>query len=104
MKVFPGPPHVLKSMDSTEFPGDQAVNFHGIELRVAAVTELIRSHGENTFYYMSICARYYREKAHNELFPTRKSFPHLSREQRDSIYRRAIEMAAQDAANGIPRP
>jgi hypothetical protein len=91
-------------MDSTEYPADQAVKFHGTELRLVAVTELIRSHGENNFYHIAICARYYKEEAHKELFPTRKSFPHLTREQRNSIYRRAIEMAEQDAANGTPRP
>jgi hypothetical protein len=93
-----------KPMGSSKSPGDPAVKFHGMELRLAAVTELIQSQADNVFYQISICARYYKEKAHKELFPTRKSFPHLNREQRDSIYRRAIEMAQQDAANGIPRP
>ena len=91
-------------MDSTEFPADQAVKFHGVELRLAAVTELIRSHGEHTFYQIAICARYYKEQALKELFPTGRTMPRLTREQRKSVYRRAIEMAQDDAGNGISRP
>jgi hypothetical protein len=91
-------------MDSPKSPGEPALQFHGIRLRLAAITELIQSQADNVFMKNAVCARYYREKAHKELFPTRKSLPHLSREERDSIYRRAIEMAQQDAANGIPRP
>ena len=91
-------------MDSSKSPADPVFKFHGMDLRLAAITELIQSQADNVFYQIAICARYFKEEAHKELFPTRKSFPHLSREQRDSIYRRAIEMAEQDAANGTPRP
>ena len=91
-------------MDSVNFSADQVVKFYGMELGLAAVTELIRSHGENTFYQISICARYYKEQALKELFPTGRTMPHLTREQRKSVYGRAIEMAQHDAANGISRP
>jgi hypothetical protein len=100
----PGQPHVSKPMDSPKFPADPVIKFHGMELRLAAVTELIQSQADNVFYQIAICARYFKEGAHKELFPTRKSFPHLSREQRNAIYRRAIEMAEQDSANGTLRP
>lgn len=91
-------------MDSTEKPTTTVLQFHGISLRLAAITELIQSQADNALLKNAVCARYYKEKAHKELFPTRKSLPHLSREQRNSIYRRAIEMVEQDAANGTPRP
>jgi hypothetical protein len=102
--LFPAPPRILKSMDSVNFSADQVVKFYGMELRLAAVTELIRSHGENTFFQLGICARYYKEHALKELFPTRRSLQHLTPEQRKSVYGRAIEMAEDDAANGISLP
>ena len=91
-------------MADTKTPPDQIVNFHSTELRFAAVAELLRSHCGNTYRQIAICARYYKERALKELFPTGRTLPHLPPEQRKSVYRRAIEMAQHDAANGISRP
>jgi hypothetical protein len=91
-------------MHNLEIPAHPPIKFYAMELRLVAVTELIRSHGENTFFHLAICARFYKEQALKELFPMRRSLQHLTPEQRQSVYRQAIEMAEQDAANGTSRP
>jgi hypothetical protein len=91
-------------MDDTQTAVDSVVNFYSTELRLAAVTELILSHCDNTYRQIGICARYYKEAALGDLFPDHNWINHLRAEERKAVHLRAIEMANADAKNGIARP
>jgi hypothetical protein len=54
-------------------PVELVVDFRNTELRLAAISELIRSHGANTYMQIEICAHYYKQGALKELFPNRAS-------------------------------
>jgi len=78
--------------------------FSESELRLAAISELIRSHGANTYIQVEICARHYKQRALKELFPNRDWISGLRNDQKDAVYSRAIQIAEQDARMQVSRP
>jgi hypothetical protein len=79
---------------------DRLLEFNGHTLRLVAVTQTILSQDENTAVQLSMCARFYKEAALTELFPSRNWIPHLAIEDRCAVYGRAIQLVKQDAQRG----
>src|SRR4051794_39158915 len=87
-----------------ESPTELVVHFRNTELRLAAISELIRSHRADTHTKIEICARHYKKRALNELFPNRAWISALTNDQKDAVYSRAIQIAQRDARMQVSRP
>ena len=73
------------------------VEYRGETLRVNTVIELIRAQEGHQWLALIKCARHYKERAFEELFPHRSSMTFLSVRQRQAVHNRAIELALEDA-------
>lgn len=76
---------------------ERVLKFNRYTLRLVAVTETLRSQDENTAVQISMCARFYKEAAFTELFPSRNWIAQLPIEARRAVYWRAIQLVKKDA-------
>jgi hypothetical protein len=90
----------LSSPGGDDPSSDRLLEFNGHTLRLVAVTETILSQDKNTAVQISMCARFYKEAALAELFPSRNWITHLAIEDRCAVYGRAIQLVKQDAQRG----
>jgi hypothetical protein len=89
-----------KPDDQTASFPDGALNFFGVDLRLSGLRELLISHRDTTTVQLLRCARWYKERALHELYPTRKSLNHLPPEMYRNVLNRAIEVSAGDSHAG----
>lgn len=82
---------------------EQVLEFLSVPLRLAGLVELLAAQRDNTLTLLMQCARCYKERAAQELYPG-KGYLTPSRPKRQAIAQRAIEMAIEDSKAGRRMP
>ena len=84
--------------------GCGTLRFHGVDLRLSGLVEMLISQHDNTALQLGQMGRWYKEQALRELYPTRNSLSSTDVCMRRRVAKRAIEMALADCRSGIERP
>jgi hypothetical protein len=93
---------MARQANEAHTPPDQTLELLSVPLRLSSLVELLVMQRDNMLIQNMRCARWYRERALDELYPG-KSYP-LTLAKRRAIAQRAIEMAIEDAEAGRQLP
>ncbi len=83
---------------------NQTVEFLSVDLRLSTIVETLIMRRDNTTVQVSRCARWYQDKARQELYPSRRSLISMTRLMRRAVDDLAIEMLITDCRSRQKRP